>query len=357
MELIEKARHPLLLIGAGANRKMTSKMLTRMTEELGIPFVTTQMGKGVIDESSELFLGCAALSENDFVHRAFQKADLVINVGHDVVEKPPFLMRKGGFTVIHINFYPARVDPVYFPQAEVIGDIANSIWQLLERLKPESHWDFSCFMAARDALREHSARTPQRATFRCYPSAWWPMWRKPWVKMPCCRLITGCTRSWFARNYLARRRNSLLLDNALASMGAGLPAAMAACLHYPDKRVVAICGDGGFMMNSQELETAVRLDLNLVILVLRDDAYGMIRWKQESMKFQDFGLRFGNPDFVRYAESYGASGHRLVSADGLGDLIETAFKAGGVHLIDTPLNYADSHRILMEEVAQLSANV
>ncbi len=357
VELIEKARHPLLLIGAGANRKMTSKMLTRMTEELGIPFVTTQMGKGVIDESSELFLGCAALSENDFVHRAFQKADLVINVGHDVVEKPPFLMRKGGFTVIHINFYPARVDPVYFPQAEVIGDIANSIWQLLERLKPESHWDFSCFMAARDALREHSARNTTASDFPLLPQRLVADVEKALGEDAVLSLDNGLYKIWFARNYLARRRNSLLLDNALASMGAGLPAAMAACLHYPDKRVVAICGDGGFMMNSQELETAVRLDLNLVILVLRDDAYGMIRWKQESMKFQDFGLRFGNPDFVRYAESYGASGHRLVSADGLGDLIETAFKAGGVHLIDTPLNYADSHRILMEEVAQLSANV
>lgn len=355
--LIEKASHPLLLVGAGANRKLTSKMLTRMIAELGIPFVSTQMGKGVVDESNDLFIGCAALSANDFVHRAIEKADLVINVGHDVVEKPPFLMRSDGFTVIHMNFLPARVDPVYFPQAEVIGDIANSVWQILERVKPQPHWDFSCFLKARDALEEHISSHTQADDFPILPQRLVHEVAKAMGRDGVLSLDNGLYKIWFARNFKALRQNSVLLDNALASMGAGLPAAMAACIAHPERRVLAICGDGGFMMNSQELETAVRLKLNLVILLLRDDAYGMIRWKQEDMKFVDYGLEFGNPDFVKYAEAYGANGHRLTSASELSTLIEKGFSEGGVHLIDTPLDYSDSHKILLQQVAELSANI
>ena len=139
---IEAAKSPILVIGAGANRKVTSRMLTQMVTEKGIPFVTTQLGKGVVDESHPLFMGCAALSANDFVHRAIEASDLIINVGHDVIEKPPFFMELGGTEVIHISFNTAEVDPVYFPQIEVIGDIGNAIWQLNETLKPQSTLGF-----------------------------------------------------------------------------------------------------------------------------------------------------------------------------------------------------------------------
>lgn len=355
--LIEKAKQPLLLIGAGANRKTTSKMLTQMVSQLGIPFVTTQMGKGVVDETNELFIGCAALSQNDFVHRAIEKSDLVINVGHDVIEKPPFFMKEDGFIVIHINFLPARADPVYFPQAEVIGDIANSLWQILERVKPQPHWDFTCFLNARNALEEHSSKNTDADDFPMLPQRLVHEVAEVMGEDDVLSLDNGLYKIWFARNYKAKRQNSVLLDNALASMGAGLPAAMAACIAQPNRRVLAICGDGGFMMNSQEMETAVRLGLNLVILLLRDDAYGMIRWKQESMEFVDYGLEFGNPDFVRYAEAYGAKGHRLESAGELATLIERGFTEGGVHLIDTPIDYKDSHEILLHQVAELSAKI
>ena len=137
-------------------------------------------------------------------------------------------------------------------------------------------------------------------------------------------------------------------------MGAGLPSAMAAKLVYPERRVMAICGDGGFMMNSQEMETAVRLKLDLVVLILRDDGYGMIKWKQAQMKFDDYGLDFGNPDFVAYAQSYGASGHRITRSGALEEVIERCFTAGGVHLIDLPVDYADNDRILNNEIRELS---
>ena len=143
VEMIEKAKNPLLLIGAGSNRKMPARMLRAFVDKTQMPFISTQMGKGVLDERDPLFLGNAALSANDFLHRAIAKADLIINVGHDDIEKPPFFMEQDSFQVIHINFLTAEVDPVYFPQLEVIGDIANSIWQINERIMPQGSWDFS----------------------------------------------------------------------------------------------------------------------------------------------------------------------------------------------------------------------
>ena len=159
---------------------------------------------------------------------------------------------------------------------------------------------------------------------------------------------------WFARNYRTHVANTLLLDNALATMGAGLPSAMMAAMLFPQRRVLAVCGDGGFMMNSQEMETAVRLGLNLVVLIIQDNAYGMIRWKQVADGFADWGLSFGNPDFVKYAESYGAKGTRIETADGLAPALEAAFKAGGVHLASVPVDYSENQRVLIEELGRLA---
>jgi acetolactate synthase-1/2/3 large subunit len=163
-------------------------------------------------------------------------------------------------------------------------------------------------------------------------------------------LDNGMYKIWFARNYRTSVANTLLLDNALATMGAGLPSAMMAAMLNPSRRVLAVCGDGGFMMNSQELETAVRLKLNLVVLILQDNAYGMIRWKQAVDRFADFGMTFGNPDFVTYAKSYGLKGSRVESADGLAPALETAFAEGGVHLVTVPIDYSENMRVLVEEL-------
>ena len=163
-------------------------------------------------------------------------------------------------------------------------------------------------------------------------------------------LDNGMYKIWFARNYRTYVANTLLLDNALATMGAGLPSAMMAKLLYPNRRVMAVCGDGGFMMNSQELETAVRLGLDLVVLILDDSSYGMIRWKQAVDSFPDFGLTFGNPDFVKYAESYGARGWRVNATEDLAPMLEAAFAGGGVHLVTVPIDYAENMRVLVNEL-------
>ena len=163
-------------------------------------------------------------------------------------------------------------------------------------------------------------------------------------------LDNGMYKIWFARNYRTYVANTLLLDNALATMGAGLPSAMMAKLLYPNRRVLAVCGDGGFMMNSQEMETAVRLGLDLVVLILEDSAYGMIRWKQAVDSFPDWGLTFGNPDFVKYAESYGAKGTRVTATEDLVPALEAAFRWGGVHLVVVPIDYSENTRVLVEEL-------
>jgi len=354
-EMLRSSRRPILLIGAAANRTMTASMLRAFVEKQGIPFVTTQMGKGVLDETHPLFLGNAALSSGDFPHRALEAADLILNIGHDVVEKPPFMMNTGQRKVIHVNFIPAEIDPVYFPQAGLIGDIANSIWQLNEALEPQPHWDFTAFRRVAAALREHTCRGIEDQRFPMLPQHLVHLVRGIMPADGIIALDNGVYKIWFARNYPARQPNTVLLDNALATMGAGLPSAMAAKLVHPDRRVLAICGDGGFMMNSQEMETAVRLGLDLVVLILNDASYGMIRWKQADMGFKDFGLQFGNPDFVKYAESYGATGHRIGRTEDFAPTLEQAFASGGVHLIDLPVDYSQNGPAIFDEIPRDSA--
>ena len=352
---IEQARSPVLVIGAGANRKMTSRMLHQFVEKTGIPFVTTQLGKGVLDETGPKFLGCAALSAGDFVHRALESADLILNVGHDVIEKPPFFMKQGGTEVVHISTKTAEVDPVYFPQIEVIGDIANAIWQIKESIMPPGTWSFDTMVRARAAEVEHMNSMCNDMRFPIFPPCLVKQVREAMPADGIICLDNGVYKIWFARNYPARQPNTVLLDNALATMGAGLPSAMASAMVYPDRKVMAICGDGGFMMNSQEMETAVRLQLNITVLILNDNSYGMIRWKQANMGFKDWGLTYGNPDFVKYAESYGASGHRVTSAEMVPGLLQECLGTPGVHLIDCPVDYADNDRILNKEIKELSA--
>ena len=353
-EAITQARHPLLMIGAGANRKTTSKMLHAFVERLGIPFFSTQMGKGVLDESGPLWLGTAALSAGDFVHRAIDAADCIVNIGHDVIEKPPFSMHRGRRTVIHVNYSPAVVDQVYFPQIEVVGDIAHSVWALAGRLTPQPHWDFGFFDRVREALCANIASLSQDARFpMAVPRLVAELGRALAPDDITC-LDNGLYKLWFARHARCRRANRLLLDNALATMGAGLPSAIGAALARPGRRVVAVCGDGGFMMNSQELETAVRLGIDLVVLVLRDDAYGMIKWKQAHDGYPEFGMDYGNPDFVRYAESYGARGHRPGSIDEFGELLRMALQAPGVDLIEVPVDYGRDEALLNHEIPALA---
>ena len=297
---------------------MTGRMLLQFVEKTGIPFVTTQLGKGVIDETNPKFLGCAALSANDFVHKAIEAADLIVNVGHDVIEKPPFFMKNGGTEVIHVSTRSAEVDPVYFPQIEVIGDIANAIWQMKEDIVPSGRWNFDKMMKARGGRgrAQRQARRglplPGHALLPGQGGA-----RRRCRRTASSASTTASTRSGSRAIIRRASRTRCCSTMRWRRWARACRRAMASAMVYPDRKVMAICGDGGFMMNSQEMETAVRLGLNITVLILRDDSYGMIRWKQANMGFKDWGLTFGNPDFVKYAEAYGANGHRVDSADDL----------------------------------------
>ncbi|WP_170759552.1 acetolactate synthase large subunit [Ruegeria lacuscaerulensis] len=350
-ELIRSAKMPLLLLGAGANRKHARSALSQFVKETQIPFFNTQMGKGVVDERSDLFLGTAALSDGDYLHCAIDRADLIINVGHDVVEKPPFFMEEGGTRVIHVNYKAAQVDQVYFPQVEVVGDLTQSIARLGHILGGPLEFDRSYFHRIKEETDLHTSTGSEDASFPVIPQRFVADTRKVMGDCDIIALDNGIYKIWYARNYKAYQPNTVLLDNALATMGAGLPSAMMAAKLNPDRRVMAICGDGGFMMNSQEIETAVRLGLNLVVTVLNDSSYGMIRWKQSHAGFDDWGLEFNNPDFVQYANSYGATGHRIERTEDLVPVFERAFAAGGVHLVDLPVDYRENQRVLIDELA------
>ncbi len=346
VEMIQQAKLPLLLIGAGANRKLAGKMLRKFVDKTGIYFFNTQLGKGVIDERHSQYLGAAALSADDYLHCAIERADLIINVGHDVIEKPPFFMEKDGKKVIHINFFAAQIDDVYFPQLNVVGDISSSMWEISEKIKMPENLNFSYFQRVRDEVDSHITKYFEDDRFPILPQRLVNLLRQKLGDEDIVTLDNGVYKIWFARNYKCHAPNTMLLDNALATMGAGLPSAMAAKQIHPDRKVVSINGDGGFMMNSQELETAVRMGLDLVVIILNDSAYGMIKWKQEGVGFNEFGLDFENPDFVKYAESFGCHGYRAESDESFQSILDTALNSKGVHVIDVPVDYSLNHSIL-----------
>lgn len=347
LEMIYAAKMPLILIGAGANRLRICSSLDGFIKKSGIPFFVTQMGKGVVDERHPLFLGTAALSQDDYLHCAIERADLIINIGHDIIEKPPFFMKEGQ-KVIHVNFLSSAVDDTYFPQLDILGDISSNIALLTETLEVPQHWDFSYFKRVIVETQTQVSKYCEDNRFPILPQRAVKIIRDIMGEEDIVTLDNGVYKIWFARNYKCYSPNTLLLDNALATMGAGLASAMAAKLLYPHKKVVSVCGDGGFMMNSQELETAVRLGLDLVVIILNDNAYGMIKWKQEGMGFDNFGLDYHNPDFIIYAKSYGVAGHRPNSCEEFISILAQAVNSKGVHLIDLAIDYSLNHSILNE---------
>jgi acetolactate synthase I/II/III large subunit len=343
---IIKSQRPLIMLGAAASRPRSTSDIAQFVLRTKIPFFTTQMGKGTVPGGTDLYMGTAALSENDHVHEAIRQADLIVTIGHDTIEKPPFIMQAGvpagpagALEVIHVGYQPANVEQVYFPQTEVIGDIGPSLRLLADRL--EGHIpNAQALLHMRAGILERISGSTDEPRFT--PRRIIHDIRAVMPNDGIVALDNGMYKIWFARTYRTRAANTLLLDNALATMGAGLPSAMTAAMLYPSRRVLAVCGDGGFMMNSQELETAIRMKLNLVVLILEDGAYGMIRWKQALDSFPDFGMTFNNPDFVKYAEAYGAKGTRVSDISAFRSTLESAFANGGVHVITVPIDYSEN---------------
>ncbi len=346
---IEKSKHPLVILGRGANRQFIEKELKAFFKKTGIPFVSTQMGKGAFDESSELYIGTTALSKGDFVHKALLYADTIILIGHDVIEKPPIILTSENFAhcnIIHVNFFSSKAPGVYVPTCEVIGGIKNTLLAFTRKIKINRSWDFSYFFKVRNVFKKNISQFSDSEKFPLRPERIVSDINKVLPNDGMLALDNGMYKLWITRNFIAKEQNNVLLDNTLATMGAGLPSGIALKILYPNKKVLVVAGDGGIMMNIGELETAVRLKINLVILILDDSGFGMIRWKQKDMKLSSFGLSFNNPDFIILAKSFGAVGHKVNKAKDLKKILTQTLNSKGVHIIACPINYDDANKLL-----------
>jgi acetolactate synthase-1/2/3 large subunit len=354
-ELILKSTRPFIIVSGGAQKSGIHETLTGFCDALKIPVVHTQMGKGVLADDTPCSLQTTGIHKKDYVHCGLHRSDCIITIGYDVAEHPPSVWNpEKDKTIIHIDKSSARSDEWYNPTCEVIGDISHALTSLQDLLKGYSANEEEA-AKLKDFLLGHindkndaDALIPQRivADVRTV------MGREDVIS-----LDNGIYKVWFARNYPAYGPNTVLLDNCLATMGAGLPVAMATKMIHPEKNVLAICGDGGFMMNSQEVETAVRLGLDLTILLLNDNAYGFIKWKQANMGFEDYALDLGNPDFVKYIEAYGGKGYRVEKVDDLQKMLKASFKEKGVKLIECPIDYSENKKVLNEELDHLTCPI
>lgn len=349
-EAIANANSPLIMLGAAAERHGVPEALRSFVGTTGIPFCSTWMGKGVGDERSDGFVGTLTSPGQDYVGAAALSADLVLNVGHDIAEKAPFLMsRDRSQVMIHVNTFPAHGDAIYFPQLQVVGEISNSLRALEDRLGAMSKADHSFSLEMARKMRESIKRSSDNpGTGPIRPQFVVARVRETLTDDAIVTLDNGAHKLWFTRNFPVYTPRTHIVDTALGSMGIGLPSAIAAALIEPDRQVVAVVGDGGFLMNVQELETAVRLGLNLAVVILNDSGLGMIRMKQRADGYEPFNVDFGNPDFSVLAQSFGGTGHRIADPATLAETLRAALDEGGVHVIDVPIDYSETSALVQE---------
>jgi acetolactate synthase-1/2/3 large subunit len=359
MELIRNARQPVILAGNGCIRRRASKQLRRFAEATGIGVISTFMGKGCVDHHAPYCLFTIGLQAKDLVACAIDAADVVITLGYDMVEYHPRLWNeRGDKKIVHVDFLPAEVDDHYRVDVEVVGDLAHTLWMLNERIqgdKPmlDSSWHRSIrtemmaeFGAHRDDDTEGLIR-PQKV-----------LWDVREAMGPSDILLSdvGAHKMWIARYYHCDEPNTCLITNGFCSMGFALPGAIAAKLIYPDRRVLAICGDGGFLMNVQELETAKRIGANIVAMIWEDRGYGLISWKQQNQFGRHTHLEFDNPDFVKLAESFGCKGIRVDNSRDLRPALDEAFAADRPCLITIPIDYREN-QLLTERLGNIACPI
>lgn len=346
--LINEAKYPLIILSSGANRKLVSKQLLRFIEKTGIFAVHTQMGKGVLSDESEYSLFATGIHRRDYVNCGIDRADVILTIGYNIVEYPPFVWNPDlDKKIINIDFVEAETDRYYNPAIEIIGDISHSLWQLCEKIAKRK--DGEVFKAIR-AFLDKKLAVDVSDQYPLVPQDIVGHVRSVLSRDDIVTLDNGIYKLWFSRLYKTYKPNTLLMDNALATMGAGLPAALTAKMLHPGRRVLAVVGDGGFMMNSQEMETALRYNIPVVVLVLNDDAFGFIKWKQQSMGFSNFGLDYGNPDFVKYAKSYGALGMKVNEGDDLSTMLNEAFSQNKPVIIECPIDYSVNYEAFSKEI-------
>ena len=350
--MICEAKNPLIIVSSGANRKAITEELENFVEQTGIYLVHTQMGKGVVPDDCRYSLFATGIHARDYVNCGIDGADLIITIGYDIVEYPPYLWNGTlDKQIINIDFVESVPDRYFNPTVEVIGDIASSIRELAASI-PEKR-EFPIFEHTRNFIEE-KINAVARKSYPPVPQAVVKSVRKALGREDIITLDNGIYKLWFARLYKTYAPNTVLLDNALATMGAGLPSGITAKLLHPERRVLAICGDGGFMMNCQELEAAIRYGIPVVVLILNDNGFSFIKWKQKKMHFEDFGLDYGNPDFSLFARSFGAVGIRIKEDDDLAEVLEKAFALNKVAVIECPIDYSVNYETFSIELGKLT---
>ena len=355
--LLAESTRPLVLAGNGVLRQVASEALRELAKGLHVPVAVTFMGKGAIDDRSHLSLMAVGLQARDHVLSGFDRADLVVAIGYDLVEYGPARWNPDGRKrIVHIDTQPADVDASYQPEVELVGDIDGTLRRLLAAVLPHGIGgrDASQRHETRETLVHQDLRTALLADLGAFDhDDGWPI--KPQKALADLRRAlgpkdivvsdVGAHKIWVARLYQAYEPNTVIISNGFAAMGISLPGAIAAKLIHPDRRVVALCGDGGFLMNSQELETARRIGANITVVVWRDDGYGLIDWKQRSEFGHPFGVDFTNPDFVAYAASFGLAAFRPESAADLYPTLMRALEHDGPTLVEVPIDYRENLRL------------
>ncbi|MEC4893947.1 MAG: acetolactate synthase large subunit [Oscillatoria sp. PMC 1051.18] len=341
---ISKAKNPLILVGNGAIRANASEALTEFATAMNIPVVNSFMGKGVIPYTHPLSLWTVGLQQRDHISCAFDQTDLVIAVGYDLIEYSPKKWNpEGKIPIIHIGAAPAEIDSSYIPLAEVVGDISDSLNEIVKRADREGKPTPS-FANLRIELREDYEHYANDDGFPIKPQKLIHDLRQVMGPEDIVISDVGAHKMWMARHYHCDRPNTCIISNGFAAMGIAIPGALAAKLVDPSKKVVAVTGDGGFMMNCQELETALRVGTPFVTLIFNDNGYGLISWKQINQFGQSAFVDFGNPDFVKFAESMGLKGYRVESAFDLIPTLKTALEQDVPTVIDCPVDYRENLR-------------
>ncbi|MGI9326064.1 MAG: acetolactate synthase large subunit [Pseudomonadales bacterium] len=358
--LIQRARRPIILAGNGCIRRRASAQLRTLCEQTGIGVISTFMAKGAVDMDADYCLYTVGLGTKDITNLALDQADLVIALGFDMVEYHPSLWNpQRNKVIIHADFLPSEIDEYYDPQVEVVGDLAHFLWMLNERVNDAQgfNFDFTEQHQVRermsDELREY-ANDDQSGSIRPQKA----LWDARAVLGPEDVLLSdvGAHKMWIARHYHCHEPNTCLIPNGFCSMGFALPGAMAAALVHPERRILGIAGDGGFLMNVQEMETAKRLNLNFVMMVWEDGGYGLIKWKQHNEFKRHTDLSFGNPDWLGLAAAFGWHGHYCSDSSALASTLEAAFAQAGPSLVVVPVDYRENPK-LTEKLGQITATI
>jgi acetolactate synthase-1/2/3 large subunit len=359
-DVLKGAKKPVILAGNGAIRKRAANQLRKLCEKTGIGVASTMMAKGCVDMDADYCLYTVGLQAKDVVSKAIDAADVVITLGYDMVEYHPRLWNNtDNKRIIHIDFLPAEIDEHYSPEVEVVGDIAHALWMLNERIDQHGLPKYQLAhqaKARRDMAAELAIHKDDDTEGLIRPQK--VLWDVRKVMGPHDVLLSdvGAHKMWIARHYQCHEPNTCLIPNGFCSMGFALPGAIASALVNPDGRTLAISGDAGFMMNVQEMETARRLNLNLVVMVWEDHGYGLIKWKQTNSFGKHTDLDFGNPKWTMLAEAFGWDGHYCANSRDLVGTLEKAFATPGPSLVVVPIDYRENG-LLTKRLGNIAATL